>query len=43
MSGPTARDVMDPKPRVLAATDTSGTGIGYIMDGRFRNVPILDG
>ncbi len=43
MSGPTARDVMDPKPTVLAATDTVSKGIGYIMSGRFRNVPIVDG
>jgi CBS domain-containing protein len=43
MSGQTARDVMDPKPTVLAATDTVGTGIGYIMENRFRNVPIVDG
>jgi CBS-domain-containing membrane protein len=42
MSGQTARDVMDPNPTVLAATDTVGTGIGYIMEKRFRNVPILD-
>jgi len=42
MSGPTARDVMDPNPTVLAATDTVGKGIGYIMDKRFRNVPIVD-
>ena len=42
MSGQTARDVMDPNPTVLAATDTIGTGIGYIMEKRFRNVPIVD-
>ncbi len=42
MSGQTARDVMDPNPTVLAATDTVGKGMGYIMDNRFRNVPILD-
>ena len=44
MSGQTARDVMDPNPTVLAASDTVGTGIGigYIMDKRFRNVPIVD-
>jgi CBS-domain-containing membrane protein len=42
MSGQTARDVMDPNPTVLSATDTVGTGIGYIMSGRFRNVPIVD-
>jgi CBS-domain-containing membrane protein len=33
---------MDPKPTVLAATDTIGRGIGYIMENRFRNVPIVD-
>jgi CBS domain-containing protein len=33
---------MDPNPTVLAATDTVATGIGYIMDNRFRNVPIVD-
>jgi CBS-domain-containing membrane protein len=43
MSGQTARDVMDPNPTVLAATDTVGKGIGYIMEKRFRNVPIVDG
>ena len=43
MSGQTARDVMDPNPTVLAATDTVRKGIGYIMDKRFRNVPIVDG
>ena len=42
MSGQTARDVMDPKPTVLAATDTISRGIGYIMENRFRNVPIVD-
>jgi len=42
MSGQTARDVMDPKPTVLSATDTVSKGIGYIMDNRFRNVPIVD-
>ena len=43
MSGQTARDVMDPNPTVLSATDTVSKGIGYIMDKRFRNVPIVDG
>jgi CBS-domain-containing membrane protein len=33
---------MDPNPTVLAATDTIAKGIGYIMDNRFRNVPIVD-
>jgi CBS-domain-containing membrane protein len=33
---------MDPNPTVLAATDTVDKGIGYIMSGRFRNVPIVD-
>jgi CBS domain-containing protein len=33
---------MDPNPTVLAATDTVTKGIGYIMDNRFRNVPIVD-
>jgi CBS-domain-containing membrane protein len=33
---------MDPSPTVLAATDTVTKGIGYIMDNRFRNVPIVD-
>jgi CBS domain-containing protein len=42
MSGQTARDVMDANPTVLSATDTIGTGVGYIMDNRFRNVPIVD-
>jgi len=42
MSGHTARDVMDPHPTVLAATDTVAKGIGYIMENRFRNVPIVD-
>jgi CBS-domain-containing membrane protein len=42
MPAQTARDVMDPHPTVLAATDTVGTGIGYVMDKRFRNIPILD-
>ena len=42
MSGQTARDVMDPNPTVLAATDTVGKGMGYIMENRFRNVPIVD-
>ncbi|MFY9973996.1 MAG: CBS domain-containing protein [Chromatiaceae bacterium] len=42
MSGQTARDVMDPNPTVLAATDTIAKGIGYIMENRFRNVPIVD-
>ncbi len=42
MSGQTARDVMDPNPTVLTATDTVGKGVGYIMQNRFRNVPIVD-
>jgi len=42
MSGQTARDVMDTNPTVLSATDTLAKGIGYIMDNRFRNVPIVD-
>lgn len=33
---------MDPNPTVLAATDSVGKGIGYIMENRFRNVPIVD-
>jgi CBS-domain-containing membrane protein len=33
---------MDPNPTVLAATDTVGKGLGYIMENRFRNVPIVD-
>jgi hypothetical protein len=33
---------MDPNRTVLAASDTVGTGIGYIMDKRFRHVPIVD-
>jgi CBS domain-containing protein len=33
---------MDPNPTVLAATDTIAKGIGYIMENRFRNVPIVD-
>jgi CBS-domain-containing membrane protein len=42
MSGQTARDVMDPKPIVLSETDTVSKGIGFIMEHRFRNVPIID-
>jgi len=42
MSGPTARDVMDPNPTVLSSTDTVRKGIDYIMENRFRNVPIVD-
>jgi len=42
MPGQTARDVMDPHPTVLGAGETLAKGIEYIMDKRFRNIPIVD-
>jgi CBS-domain-containing membrane protein len=43
MSAQTARDIMDPKPTVLLSTDLVSKGIGFIMERRFRNIPIVDG
>ena len=33
---------MDPNPTVLKSTDIIKTAIGYIMDNRYRNLPVVD-
>ena len=38
----TARDVMDPNPSVLRATDKISDGVGIIMGRRYRNLPVVD-
>ncbi len=38
----TATSIMDPNPTVLKSTDIIKTAIGYIMDNRYRNLPVVD-
>ena len=38
----TAASVMDPNPTVLKATDRISTAIRYIMDNRYRQLPVVD-
>jgi CBS-domain-containing membrane protein len=38
----TAASVMDPKPTVLKPTDIIRTAVSYIMEHRYRNVPVVD-
>ena len=37
-----ATDIMDPHPTVLKATDMIKKAIGYIMENRYRNLPVVD-
>lgn len=37
-----ATTIMDPNPTVLKPTDIIKTAIGYIMDNRYRNLPVVD-
>ena len=37
-----ATSIMDPNPIVLKPTDMIKTAIGYIMEHRFRNLPVVD-
>ena len=38
----TAESVMDPNPTVLKPTDTIKTAAKYIMDNRYRALPVVD-
>jgi CBS-domain-containing membrane protein len=38
----TATSIMDPNPTVVKPTDLIKTAIGYIMDNRYRNLPVVD-
>ena len=38
----TATSIMDPNPTVVKPTDRIKTAIGYIMDNRYRNLPVVD-
>ena len=38
----TAASVMDPHPTVLKPTDIIRTAAGYIMEHRYRNLPVVD-
>lgn len=38
----TAESVMDPNPTVLKETDTIRTAAAYIMDNRYRALPVVD-
>ena len=38
----TAASIMDPHPTVLKPTDVMKTAIGYIMENRYRNLPVVD-
>lgn len=38
----TAAAVMDPHPTVLKATDIIRTAAGFIMEHRYRNLPVVD-
>jgi CBS-domain-containing membrane protein len=42
MSMATAVSVMDPAPVVVKPTDLITKAIGYIMDNRYRNLPVVD-
>ena len=37
-----ATDIMDPDPTVVKSTDIIKTAIDYIMDNRYRNLPVVD-
>ena len=37
-----ASTIMDPNPTVLKPTDIIKTAIGYIMENRYRNLPVVD-
>jgi len=37
-----ATSIMDPNPTVVKSTDMIKTAIGYIMDNRYRNLPVVD-
>jgi len=37
-----AAEVMDPNPTTLKATDTIECAANYIMDKRYRNMPVID-
>ncbi len=37
-----ATSIMDPNPTVLKSTDLIKTAIGYIMEHRYRNLPVID-
>lgn len=37
-----ASDVMDPKPSTLKPTDSIETAARYIMQNRYRNLPVVD-
>ena len=38
----TATSIMDHNPTVVKPTDMIKTAIGYIMDNRYRNLPVVD-
>jgi CBS-domain-containing membrane protein len=38
----TAASVMDPQPTYVKAHDLIGTAARYIMDNRYRNLPVID-
>jgi CBS domain-containing protein len=38
----TATSIMDPHPTVVKPTDIIKTAIGYIMENRYRNLPVVD-
>ena len=38
----TAESVMDPNPTVLKPTDTIRTAAAYILDNRYRALPVVD-
>ena len=38
----TASTIMDPNPTVLQRTDTICTAMRYIMEKRYRNLPVVD-
>lgn len=38
----TAASIMDPKPTVLKPNDRIRTAAGYIMQHRYRNLPVVD-
>lgn len=42
VSDMTASIIMDPNPTVLQSTDTICTAMRYIMEKRYRNLPVVD-
>ena len=42
MSVQRARDVPDPCPTTLSPADAASNAIAYVMENRFRNVPLVD-